>query len=1211
MGGNTWSQAQFNGPVACALDTQSNLWVADFTNADIEEISDAGNTAASATTQFYVQTSVTNKGKVTYTTNFHAFPAVNGIAVDAADSVYILMAQNGTLIKYDQFRNPLSAVLFTNASFVPRASAMCLDGNSNVFLAFTNGMIIRFRLIDGFPPPVYINDLVLGGPLPVDYVVSSFAWQPAGLALLPDGQLAVSDTLNDAIYVVSTNDNSVPKLLTGGNGAGWRDGTPDFTQFNSPHGLAASADGRLVVCDTFNNRLRVIDTSTNTTTLYGSSSNIWTGTCCDPDVCGGSHAVYAGWVDGFAGNELYNTNAAGRLPVSVTIAPSGTLFVTELYYDLIRTVADSGLTPVNLSASLPVVITLPATSVITNAATLNASVIAGGEPSAIYFEWGTTIGYGNYSATNFLVTSLTNAQTISITLSNVLLAGTTYHFQAVATNSLGTGYGGDLTFTTPGLASSVTTLPASNITATTATISASIDANGLVTEVNSQWGSSSTNLGNITPTIDVTNNLNTNQVVSWILTNLVPDTTYYYQAFAYNSAGTANGSVLVFTTATVPPAVVTFSPSSGYFPECVTISVTSTVPDVFYTTDGSSPTTNSAQVTLVLSSNGLYLGNFQWCNSQEDLSFLRIAGFEGGISGIVLQGTAPTTNSIGFVRSIVTGTGAHAYVPIVVSLETGGVLKSLQFDVEVIPNDANTPPIQSLTLLPITADDFVSVVGPAPGDAPVTLETFAYDVNDDTISNGVGLAIEAAGNDSGLDLLGFGVVALLDIPIPTNAAYGQSYSLNVLNPSGTSDGQDAEVGLIPTPTQILTITDPPYLVGDSAPPTGYNASEFGNGLLDSSDVNDAIYASLGIRVPPSDSDAFNSMDAWPPDSAGRGGDGKIGLLDWETILGRSLGGVPIFPGLDTNNYIRFWTNGDNGYPSHQVVDWYPGGPPVKLSDTPVLPGLVWFCQACVGSGAVTGAVPGQTYSLPVYVNVLPGYSLMALQFRAIVTPNGDAPAGGQIQFNAAGEAPVKIVPGLSSNDIGCIWAGPISPPLQGSNYLGTITFQVPPSAPFIGSYSLHFSFLDGVPNGSTDYQLESFPGTVWLTSTTPQPPSLTSDQWKIQFFGSITNSLAADDVDADGDGASNWQEYIAGTNPTNALSCLQFNSATFVNNGVPGFGLGWLTAPGKTYILDASSSLEGTHWAAINTNTGDGNNYQFIVTNYSGPSRFYHIQVLP
>src|ERR1700677_856317 len=205
MGGNTWSQAQFNGPVACALDTQSNLWVADFTNADIEEISDAGNTAASATTQFYVQTSVTHKGKVTYTTNFHAFPAVNGIAVDAADSVYILMAQNGTLIKYDQFRNPLSAVLFTNASFVPRASAMCLDGNSNVFLAFTNGMIIRFRLIDGFPPPVYINDLVLGGPLPVDYVVSSFAWQPAGLALLPDGQLAVSDTLNDAIYVVSTN----------------------------------------------------------------------------------------------------------------------------------------------------------------------------------------------------------------------------------------------------------------------------------------------------------------------------------------------------------------------------------------------------------------------------------------------------------------------------------------------------------------------------------------------------------------------------------------------------------------------------------------------------------------------------------------------------------------------------------------------------------------------------------------------------------------------------------------------------------------------------------------------------------------------------------------------------------------------------------------------------------------------------------------------
>ena len=89
-----------------------------------------------------------------------------------------------------------------------------------------------------------------------------------------------------------------------------------------------------------------------------------------------------------------------------------------------------------------------------------------------------------------------------------------------------------------------------------------------------------------------------------------------------------------------------------------------------------------------------------------------------------------------------------------------------------------------------------------------------------------------------------------------------------------------------------------------------------------------LWASAFLR---SDSDIYNSMDAWPPDSTGRGGDGFIRLLDWETILGRSLGGVPIYPGMDTNNYIRFWATGDNGYPSHALVDWLPGGPPVPLS----------------------------------------------------------------------------------------------------------------------------------------------------------------------------------------------------------------------------------------------------------------------------------------
>jgi hypothetical protein len=371
------------------------------------------------------------------------------------------------------------------------------------------------------------------------------------------------------------------------------------------------------------------------------------------------------------------------------------------------------------------------------------------------------------------------------------------------------------------------------------------------------------------------------------------------------------------------------------------------------------------------------------------------------------------------------------------------------------------------------------------------------------------------------------------------------------------------------------------------------------------------------------------MDAWPPDSAGRGGDGFIRLLDWETILARSLGGVPIYPGLDTNNYIRFWATGDIGFPSHSVVDWEPGGPPVtlslrsgetspgspgskqSLSNNP--PGLVWFCQASVGSGTITNAVPGNTYALPIYANVLPGYSLSALQFRTIVTGSSGAPGVTSIQFNPASGVPSpQVLNGLSGSDKVEIWSfGSFTEPLQNSNYLGTVSFQIPAGASLGASYSLHFVGVDGSPADPALYQFESHPGSVWVLSSASQPASITSDEWKLAFFGSLTNSQAADNVDADGDGALNWQEYVAGTNPTNALSRLQFTSASFSTNGVNGAAVNWLTAPGKNYILLASPALNGAAWTPINSNTGDGNEYQFIVTNYSGGARFYQIEIQP
>ncbi len=1168
------------------------------------------------------ETFTTNGTKVTphYTTNYHAFTDVTAVATDPANNLYVMLPSPPTVLKVTLATAPtslsfLGTLQFYNnpSNLVP--SAMTVDGSSNVFMAFTNGVILKFQMLDTTRPPTNYLVSYGGGLSPALHfiVTNGFPWKPSGLAIMADGQLAVSDTENDAIWVVSTNDytaNGGPQLLTGGlYGAGFHDGAPAFAQFDQPTGLAASLDGRLIVCDTMNNRVRVIDALTNTTTLYGMSANEWTTNCCTCDP-----ALYAGWVDGAPG--ISPISASGREPVGCAIGTNGQVFVTELYYNLIREVTGTTFSQVNLSASLPIASTLPASGISPTNATLNGIVYPGDEPAYYFFEWGTNASYESFTATNLIGANLLTSQNVSIVITQ-LSPGALYHYQLVASNGLGFSYGGDQTFVTPAEPAIIATLPATGVTSSTAVLNASVNPEYSVTSVYFQWGTS-TNFGFTSTPMTLASNLGSYALVSQAIGNLQSGTIYYFQATAFNSGGTTVGNIQIFSTPYVPPPTVTFTPSNGYYPNCVTVTVTSTSSNVYYTTTGVAPTTSSTPLPVTFNGTN-YVGYIDWCNSQANLSQLQILSGIGTNTTLV-QGSLGSANQIGFPQALFAGPGEHLYVPVVADLISNATLESLQFRAEITPTLPNTNTISSITLQPLTDNDLVLLPGPAPLDAPVAFTTYSYS----TATNGAGIVVTAQGGSSGLDMAGPGVVVLLHFQVPTNATAGEVFSLNVLDLSGTSDGQQTSVTLSPLPVQTLTITDPPYLVGDSSPSLGYNAGQFGNGSLDNSDVNNAIYASAGIRVPPTDSDIFSAMDAWPPDSAGVGGDSLIRLLDWETILARSLGGISLYPGLDTNNYIRFWTNGDTGNPSHQVVDWSPGGPAVPLIASRGLlgpgaknfdlssmpPGLVWFCQASVGAGSVTNAQPGGTYSLPVYANVLGGYNLAALQFRATLTGSSGAPAVSSIQFTpAAGISYPDILPGLNGADKVIAWGfGSFASPLLGSNYLGAISFQVPASASRGACYALHFSGVDGAP-GNVEYEMESFPGSASVMSTNMLPPSITSDEWKIYFFGSYSNSLAADDVDADGDGALNWQEYVAGTDPTNALSRLQFNGIARLANSPNTTAVNWLTAPGKTYILQSSPSLTGGGWTPVNTNTGDGNYYQCVITNLSGNTHFYQLRL--
>jgi len=194
-------------------------------------------------------------------------------------------------------------------------------------------------------------------------------------------------------------------------------------------------------------------------------------------------------------------------------------------------------------ATAPTVVTDPATAISDAAATLNGTLDDdGGEACDCGFEWGETIAYGNTTPTQ----SRTTGQTFSQVISG-LDPNKTYHFRAFATNSAGTGYGDDRTFTTLAASPLVTTDPATGLGATLAVLNGTLDDDiGEACDCGFEWGLD-TGYGTITATESKT----TGQAFSRVIGGLVPNTTYHFRAFATNSFGTGYGADRTFTTALV------------------------------------------------------------------------------------------------------------------------------------------------------------------------------------------------------------------------------------------------------------------------------------------------------------------------------------------------------------------------------------------------------------------------------------------------------------------------------------------------------------------------------------------------------------------------------------------------------------------------------------------------------------------------------------
>ena len=133
-----------------------------------------------------------------------------------------------------------------------------------------------------------------------------------------------------------------------------------------------------------------------------------------------------------------------------------------------------------------------------------------------------------------------------------LTAGTTYNVRAYATNSVGTSYGSNVTFTASSTSSSAPTVATTAISAITSTTASSggnvtLDGGASVTARGICW---STTANPTTANSKTSDGTGTGTFTSSI-TGLTASTTYNVRAYATNSVGTSYGSNISFTTAAV------------------------------------------------------------------------------------------------------------------------------------------------------------------------------------------------------------------------------------------------------------------------------------------------------------------------------------------------------------------------------------------------------------------------------------------------------------------------------------------------------------------------------------------------------------------------------------------------------------------------------------------------------------------------------------
>ena len=265
------SEAAFNLPIGITVAPNGYLYVADTFNHKIRKISPFGVVATF---------SGIGSGNIDGDASIARFSSPQGIVLDSNGNIFIAdygnhkirkVEPNGFVTTFAGIGSSGSADGNGIAASFNRPAGITIDGNDNLYVVESFGQKIR-----KITPTADVTTIAGNGSSGNNNGIGSAANFnfPSGIAVDHSGNLFISDTNNNVIRKIDTGGNVTTFAGTGSQG--FNDGALDVATFRFPKGITIDHNENLYITDHYNHSIRKITLQNlSTLTFENNSSNVY------------------------------------------------------------------------------------------------------------------------------------------------------------------------------------------------------------------------------------------------------------------------------------------------------------------------------------------------------------------------------------------------------------------------------------------------------------------------------------------------------------------------------------------------------------------------------------------------------------------------------------------------------------------------------------------------------------------------------------------------------------------------------------------------------------------------------------------------------------------------------------------------------------------------------------------------------------------------